>query len=335
MAAPVCLLRAAIHRCQRHVVKHVGLNTPSSPSTDRSSTAVRFYAKPAAAAKSWTPVRSTKETKTEREQRNKILTKEQLEEKREDTSRSKPFGLTAWKPNDDVYMARYYPKPVIEPEVAIDMLKTFQRLDFTSPTQSVFVELKLDMKLEKKKKVDPFVGYLHLPYPFVMDQNKVLVFTEKAEEAELARKSGSAFVGGIELIPEILNDEIQADFYIATPDIIGKLNILKNKLRKKFPKTKRGSVGYDIVNMMKLFQTCYEYLVENECFVKLKIATLDMPLEHILANVDALVKDVCKYKPLSFGPFVERAILNSDTSESITINFQKFLPQEIENNEDK
>ncbi|XP_063775666.1 large ribosomal subunit protein uL1m isoform X2 [Pseudophryne corroboree] len=307
MAAPVCLLRAAIHRCQRHVVKHVGLNTPSSPSTDRSSTAVRFYAKPAAAAKSWTPVRSTKETKTEREQRNKILTKEQLEEKREDTSRSKPFGLTAWKPNDDVYMARYYPKPVIEPEVAIDMLKTFQRLDFTSPTQSVFVELKLDMKLEKKK----------------------------AEEAELARKSGSAFVGGIELIPEILNDEIQADFYIATPDIIGKLNILKNKLRKKFPKTKRGSVGYDIVNMMKLFQTCYEYLVENECFVKLKIATLDMPLEHILANVDALVKDVCKYKPLSFGPFVERAILNSDTSESITINFQKFLPQEIENNEDK
>ncbi|XP_075060101.1 large ribosomal subunit protein uL1m [Mixophyes fleayi] len=333
MAAPVCCLRTVVHHCHRHVLKHVGLSIPPSTSTERSWAAVRFYAAPAA-VKSWTPVRSNKEAKAEKARSAKILTEEQLEEKKKDTSRSKPFGLTAWKPTDDVYVARYYPKPVIEPEAAIEMLKTFQRLDFTSPTQSVFIELKLDMKLEKKKKVDPFVGYLHLPYPFVKESNKVLVFTENAEEAENAKNSGSAFVGGIELIPQIMNDEVQADFYIATPDIIGKLNILKNKLRKKFPKNKRGSVGYDIINMVKLFQTCYEYLVEKECIVETKIATLDMPPEHILANLDTLVKDVCKHKPLSFGPFVERVILRSATSEALFINFQKFLPQETENNED-
>ncbi|XP_075705966.1 large ribosomal subunit protein uL1m isoform X2 [Rhinoderma darwinii] len=296
MAAPVCCLRAVVHGCHRHIFKKVTFNSPSSAITNKSRAAVRFYATDSAFVKKF-----IKEKKASKEPVTKRLTKEELLEKRKDTDRSKPFGLTAWKSSDDVYVARYYPKPVLEPETAIEMLKTFQRLDFTNPSQSVYVELKLDMKLEKKKKVDPFVGYLHLPFPFVKEPNKVLVFTEKAEEAEIAKRNGAAFVGGVELVPQILNDEILADFYIATPDIIAKLNILKNKLRKKFPKTKRGSVGNDVANMIKLFETSYEYLVENECLVQTKIATLDMPVEHIAANVDALVKDVSKYKPLSFG----------------------------------
>lgn len=330
MAAPVCCLRAVIHGCHRHVLRQASFISPSSTITNRSWATVRFYAAESAAVKKF-----IKEKKTIKEPVSRRLTKEQLAEKRKDTDRPKPYGYTAWKPTDDVYVARYYPKPTLEPETAIEMLKTFQRLDFSNPAQYVYVELKLDMKLEKKRKVDPFVGYLHLPFPFVKERNKVLVFTEKAEDAEIARNSGAAFVGGIELIPQILNDEIQADFYIATPDIIAKLNILKNKLRKKFPKTKRGSVGSDVANMIKLFETCYEYVVENECVVLTKIATLDMPVEHIAANLDALVKDVCKHKPLSFGPFVERALITSSTSECIFIDCQKFFPQAVEDNDEE
>ncbi|XP_056424781.1 39S ribosomal protein L1, mitochondrial isoform X2 [Hyla sarda] len=270
MAAPVCSLRTVIHGCHRHVFK-AGFIGPSFPFTNRSWVAVRFYAAESAVVKKF-----IKEKKTSKEPVIKRLTKEQILEKRKDTNSPKPFGLTAWKPSDDVYMARYYPKPTLEPETAIEMLKTFQRLDFTNSTQAVYVELKLDMKLEKKKKVDPFVGYLHLPFSFVKESNKLLVFTEKADDAEIAKKNGAAFVGGVELIPQILNDEIQADFYIATPDIVAKLNILKNKLRKKFPKSKRGSVGNDVENMIKLFQTSYEYAVEKECLVQTKIATWQM-----------------------------------------------------------
>lgn len=303
--------------------------SPSSAIANRSWAAVRCYAAESAVVKKF-----IKEKKASKEPVSRRLTKEQLVEKRKETDRPKPYGLTAWKPSDDVYVARYYPKPTLEPETAIEMLKTFQRLDFTNPAQPMYVELKLDMKLEKKKKVDPFVGYLHLPFPFVKDPNKVLVFTEKPEDAETAKSNGAAFVGGVELIPQILNDEVQADFYIATPDIIAKLNILKNKLRKKFPKTKRGSVGNDVTNMIKLFEACYEYVVENECLVKTKIATLDMPVEHIAANIDALVKDVCKHKPLSYGPFVERALVTSATSEALFISCQKFFPQVVEDNDE-
>lgn len=41
---------------------------------------------------------------------------------------------------------------------------------------------------------------------------------------------------------KILDDEVSADFYVAVPDILPKLVPLKNKLRKKFPKSKRGEL---------------------------------------------------------------------------------------------
>lgn len=320
MAASMYCLRTVVHGCQRHIVKQPGFGIQSTCSKTNWG-ALRFYVIPAGVK------RPAKKLKKE-EKPKVMITKEELEEKRKDTSRIKPYGFTAWKPVDDVYVARYYPKQIIQPEMAVEMLKTFQRLDFTSPDQAVYLQLKLDMKLEKKRKVDPFVGYVLFPFPFVKKLNKVLVFTEKAEDIETAKNNGAAVVGGTELIPEILNDDVQADFYIATPDILSKLNLLKNKLRKKFPKTKRGSVGNDIANMIKLFENCYEYIVERECFIRIKIATLDMPLEHIVANMHTLIKDVSQHKPMDLGPLVETAILASATSESLYIDFQKFLPQE-------
>ncbi|XP_018092927.1 39S ribosomal protein L1, mitochondrial isoform X2 [Xenopus laevis] len=322
-------LQPVLSHCNRNLKKQTRFSCPSSSCTYRSCNFVRFYAAPATSSK------ASKKEKENEQSKSKLITKEELEEKRKDTSRPKPYGLTAWKPTDDVYVACYYPKPLLGVETAIDMLKTFQKLDFTYEKQPVYAELKLDMKLEKKKKVDPFVGYLKYPYPFSTEANKVLVFTENPGDAQIARDNGAAFVGGSEFVQQILDDEIQADFYIATPEIVPKLTPLKNKLRKKFPKSKRGSVGRDIPKMLQLFKTGHEYLVEKECLVQTKIATLDMPREHIAANLDAVIKDICTYRPLSYGPFVERVILTSATSEALFIRFQQFLPQETEESASK
>ncbi|XP_024055685.1 39S ribosomal protein L1, mitochondrial [Terrapene carolina triunguis] len=233
----------------------------------------------------------------------------------------------ASKPVDDVYLTWLYERPVYEAEVAVDMLKKFQQLDFTYPKQHVYANITLDMMLEKKKKVDQFVGTILLPYPFVTEINKVMVFTEKAEEIKIAKENGAAFAGGTELIEKILDDEINADFYIAVPEIIAKLLPLKNKLRKKFPKTSRNSLGRDIPKMLELFKTGHEYVVEEENLIETRIATLDMPNEQIVANLDAIIKDVCTYKPLSYGPFVQRLIIRSSTSEGLKLNLKRFLPQ--------
>ncbi|XP_069782877.1 large ribosomal subunit protein uL1m [Narcine bancroftii] len=242
--------------------------------------------------------------------------------------------LTALDPIDDVYWVQNYAKPVLDIETAIDSLKKFQQLDFTYPKQPVYIDLRLDMKLEKKKKVDPFVRVVQLPYAFTTKPNSVVVFTENPEVVTVAQQHGADVVGGMELLQRILDEEVEGDFYICTPDMVSKLGPLKNKLRKRFPKSKRGSVGHNIPEMIKTFKTGHEYQVERDCYIFSKVGMLDMPKEHIAANVAAIIKDACTQRPVSFGPFVERAIICSATSESLLFKAEPFLPQiteDIEN----
>lgn len=79
----------------------------------------------------------TEETKTQKKAIN-------------DENRHKPYGKTAWAPVDDVYILRYYPRTIYDAAEAIDMLKNFQKLDFTPHEQPVYIDLRLNMKLEKK-----------------------------------------------------------------------------------------------------------------------------------------------------------------------------------------
>nr|XP_009933832.1 PREDICTED: 39S ribosomal protein L1, mitochondrial [Opisthocomus hoazin] len=231
------------------------------------------------------------------------------------------------KPVDDVYLTWYYERPSYDLEEAVGMLKKFQELDFTYPKQHVYINVFLDMTRQKKKKVDPFASTVLLPYRFTDETNKVLVFTEDEQEAEIARENGAAVVGGVELIKWILEDEIQVDFYVAVPAMMPKLIPLRSKLRRKYPSTKRNSLGHDIPKMLQLFREGLEYTVEDERVIKTRIARLDMPTEQIVANLKTVISDICTFKPSTDGPFVQKLVIRSSTSEGLLLNLDGLLPQ--------
>ncbi|NWZ97466.1 RM01 protein, partial [Nesospiza acunhae] len=230
--------------------------------------------------------------------------KRSRQEKAKEAAKEKPLPRRRplmSKPVDDVYLTWLYRRPSYGLEQAVGMLKRFQELDFTHPKQFVYINVFLDMALQKKKKVDPFTSGVVLPHRFTDEVNKVLVFTENDQEAEVAREHGATIVGGVELIKWILEDEIQADFYVAVPAIIPKLIPLRNKLKKKYPSTRRNSLGSDIPRMVQFFRECHEYSVEDESVIKTRIARLDMPTEHIIANLKTIIQDICTFKPSNFG----------------------------------
>ncbi|NWR89667.1 RM01 protein, partial [Furnarius figulus] len=230
------------------------------------------------------------------------------------------------KPVDDVYLTWLYRRPVYGLEQAVGMLKRFQELDFTHPRQFVYINVFLDMAL-KKKKLDPFSGAVVFPHRFTEEVNKVLVFTENMQEAEIARESGAAIVGGVELVKWILEGEIQADFYVAVPAIIPKLIPLRNRLKQKFPSTRRNSLGPDIPKMVQLFRECHEYAVQDERVIKTRIARLDMPTEHIIANLKTVIHDICTFKPSTYDPIVQKLVIRSSTSEGLQLILDGILPQ--------
>ncbi|XP_056312972.1 39S ribosomal protein L1, mitochondrial [Danio aesculapii] len=310
MAAPARSVLRVLPRCQSLLFTNGAPSVSCNSLTAHRQQSARSYAATKKKEKKDEAVKEVKE--------RKII---------DDKDRHKPYGLTAWAPVDDVYLVRYYPRPLYELTVAIDMLKSFQKLDFSAENQPVYINLRLNMKLEKKRKVDPFVSTIHLPHPFKSDINKVVVFTEKADQARIAMENGAAVAGGVELFEKILAEEITADFYLAEPDILPKLVPLKNKLRKKFPKSKRGTVGINIPRMLELFKTGHEYMVED-IYVNTEVASLDMPKEHILENIHTIVKDVASHKPAEFGPFIDRAIVCSKSSEGLHLKLEGLFPQE-------
>ncbi|KAL2780490.1 39S ribosomal protein L1, mitochondrial precursor, partial [Daubentonia madagascariensis] len=229
------------------------------------------------------------------------------DEKKDEIEKIKSYPYMEGEPEDDVYLKRLYPRQIYDVEKAIHLLKKFQILDFTNPKQGVYLDLTLDMALGKKN----------------------------ASEVKIAEENGAAFAGGTNLIQKILDDEIHVDFYVAIPEIMPELNPLKKKLKKRFPKLTRNSIGRDIPKMLELFKNGHEIKVdeERENFLETKIATLDMSSDQITANLQAVINDVCRHRPLSLGPFVVRAFLRSSTSEGLLLKIDPLLPKEVKTEE--
>lgn len=253
----------------------------------------------------------------------------------DDIEKIKSYTYMENEPEDDVYLKRLYPRRIYEVEKAIHLLKKFQVLDFTNPKQGVYLDLTLDMALGKKKKVEPFASVIALPHPFSSEVNKVAVFTGNASEIKVAEENGAAFAGGADLVKKILDDEVVVDFYVAVPEIMGELNPLRKKLKKRFPKATRNSIGRDIPKMLELFKTAHEIMVDEERqnFLSTKIATLDMPGDQLAANLQAVINEVCRHRPLDLGPFVVRAFLRSSTSEGLLLKTDSLLPKEAKSTE--
>ncbi|XP_003414254.1 large ribosomal subunit protein uL1m isoform X2 [Loxodonta africana] len=317
-AAARCLGRGLIHH-QRHSLSKKAYQLSPSPCSVNILVLNRHFA---AATK---PAKKTKKSPKEKAS----------DEKKDEIEKIKSYTYMEGEPEDDVYLRRLYPRQIYEVEKAVHLLKKYQILDFTYPKQGVYLDLTLDMSLQKKKKVEPFASVLSLPYPFTSEINKVAVFTGNALETKIAEENGAAFAGGTSLIEKILADEVHADFYVAVPEIMSELNPLKKKLKKRFPKSIRKSIGRDIPQMLELFKTGHEIEVdeERENFLKTKIATLDMSSDQIAANLQAIINDVCRHRPLSLGPFVVRAFLRSSTSEGLLLKIEPLLPKEVQTKE--
>lgn len=253
----------------------------------------------------------------------------------DDIEKIKSYTYMESDPEDDVYLKRLYPRRIYEVEKAIHLLKKFQVLDFTNPKQGVYLDLTLDMALGKKKTVEPFASVIALPHLFSSEVNKVAVFTANASEIKIAEENGAAFAGGTDLVKKIMDDEVVVDFYVAVPEIMGELNPLRKKLKKRFPKATRNSIGRDIPKMLELFKTAHEIMVDEERqnFLSTKIATLDMPSDQIAANLQAVINEVCKHRPLNLGPLVVRAFLRSSTSEGLLLKTDSLLPKEAKTTE--
>ncbi|XP_022080301.1 39S ribosomal protein L1, mitochondrial-like isoform X2 [Acanthaster planci] len=247
----------------------------------------------------------------------------------------RPKDYLAWKPVDDVYLHMHYPPQLKSFHEAMEILRKqdtwmFCRRRNKYADRTVTISVNLDMALKKKKLVDPFQSMLILPHAFKPD-NTVLCFA-RGSDAQVAIDARADIVGGEELVPKVLSKEVKDfDYCVSSPDMMAELAPLRQLLRKRFPNSKRGSVGLDLPSMIHRYKKGQEYKCQIKGkHVNVAIGKLSLTNDQLEENMQCIITDICKHKPPEFGPFVTKLTINAFLLDGVRINFEKYLPAPVD-----
>ncbi|XP_055642447.1 39S ribosomal protein L1, mitochondrial [Toxorhynchites rutilus septentrionalis] len=242
----------------------------------------------------------------------------------------------SWKqdPVDDCWVGKYYKWRVYSIEEAIQCHReTHHPTMYNLPNAPLHAHIELNMQAEKITRfVDNFQRMVAIPHSFEHGENRnVIVFAKGQEILKEATDAGAALVGGIELIKEIQNGDLQLSeypFVLAHPNILPDLVVIRGLLKKnKFPNPKQGTLGTNLAEMIEKYSNGIQYYAQKDEYQKdygsitTCIGTLEMDSKHLEDNLVALLNDIDSMRPKRAGKFITRVLLKSPPSgESLKID---------------
>jgi len=166
----------------------------------------------------------------------------------------KPF------PTDNVWDEMFCTWPRMSLEEALACLRQHYHPTMLNDSNAI-VKLKIEFNMmtgKKDKYIEPFSKMVPLFHSFERGvvEKSVLVFAKTIEEQNAAVEAGAKKAGGSDLIDDIAKgklDVIDFDYFLAHDDIAIELKPLLGILRDQFPKKQLGTVGTDMVKMVKTF----------------------------------------------------------------------------------
>ncbi|KAL1509653.1 hypothetical protein ABEB36_004359 [Hypothenemus hampei] len=241
-------------------------------------------------------------------------------------------------PIDDVFAMRYYKWITYSFEEAVRAHRETHHPEiYNKPDANLYVTIELNMQGEKKTRfVDNFKRIAEIPHPFDHEEDRTLLVFAKDEVArQQASEAGAQLVGDVELIKQIQNGQVvlqDFQYFIAHPDILPELVVLRGVMKKKFPNPKAGTLDPDLKRVVKQFLHGINYQAIKDEYEKdfgqinAVIGPLTMSEQHLEANFAALINDVYDQKPRREGGFIRRCLLWSPPSrEKLKIAHEIYL----------
>uniref|UniRef100_A0A1Y9HAI6 39S ribosomal protein L1, mitochondrial n=1 Tax=Anopheles farauti TaxID=69004 RepID=A0A1Y9HAI6_9DIPT len=250
----------------------------------------------------------------------------------------------SWKqdPKDDCWVSKYYKWRVYSVEEAIHCHReTHHPTVYNLPNAPLYAHVELNMQAEKTTRfVDNFQRMVAIPHRFEHGENRnIIVFAKGQDPLQEAKDAGATLVGGLELIKEIQNGDLQLSeypFVLAHPNILPELVVLRGLLKKnKFPNPRSGTLGVNLGEMIEKYAHGINYSASRDEQQKdfgsivACIGTLQMETKHLESNLSALLQDVNSMRPKREGKFVTRVLLKSPPSgENLKIDPFLYIPAE-------
>ncbi|KAL7982157.1 hypothetical protein Chor_001214 [Crotalus horridus] len=163
----------------------------------------------------------------------------------------------------------------------------------------------VESMLQILKTMGPFFSTLLLPYRFTDVIPKILVFTqnkkstlekiEKRSWVSLITRMGCHCLGpNATAWPLMLLAPTMPTLSTESP--------IANTTPLPQPMC---TITYNIAETLNFFKVCHEYSVTDDNLIQTPFAMLDMPNDQILANLDCIIKDICKHKSSKYDVKVE------------------------------
>jgi len=181
-----------------------------------------------------------------------------------------------------------------------------------------------------------------LPHNFDSQQLRfVAVFTDDLEEQmALEKNSAVKMVGGAEVVKQAKTSKLSFDdfdYVIVKANMLEAITPLRTLMKTKFPTINSGTVVADVIASVQKFTGGVRYLATKDQFdydfgkISVPVGNLEMPDEHISANIEAMLTDINTHKNYARGEydFITAVRLHSPPVKEMTLletgPFQKCL----------
>ena len=189
------------------------------------------------------------------------------------------------------------------------------------------VEIHVKLGVDSRHADQQVRGAIVLPHG-TGKTSKVLVFA-KGDKAEEATAAGADYVGEMELVSKIQNENwFDFDVVVATPDMMGVVGRLGKVLGPKglMPSPKAGTVTMDVtkaVNEIKAGKI--EYRLDKTNIIHCPIGKVSFGTEKLAENFNALMGAIIKAKPASSkGQYLRSVVLSSTMGPGVKLNSAKI-----------
>lgn len=204
-------------------------------------------------------------------------------------------------------------------EDAIQMLKQISNTNFLES-----VELHANLKIDTKYADQQLRTTVTLPYG-TGKLIKIAVVTSPDQYIN-AKEGGADFFGGEDLIEKIINEKINFDLLIATPDMMPKLAKLGKILGPKglMPSPKSGTVSTELVETVKSFKKGkFEYKADKYGIVHVIFGKVNFTNHELKTNLITLYRSLEQNRPVGVkGQYFQKVFICSTMGPSIELNLE-------------
>ncbi|MCB1706930.1 MAG: 50S ribosomal protein L1 [Halioglobus sp.] len=202
-------------------------------------------------------------------------------------------------------------------EDAVNLLKELATAKFNET-----VEVAVNLGIDARKSDQAVRGATTLPFG-TGSTVRVAVFTQ-GDAAEKAKAAGADLVGMEDLAEQIKGGMMDFDVVIASPDamrVVGQLGQVLGP-RGLMPNPKTGTVTPDVETAVKNAKAGQvRYRTDKNGIIHGGIGKIDFELSAIKGNLEALLADLKKAKPVSAkGIYLKKISLSTTMGPGITID---------------